>query len=86
MIVSKGQEAVSDYLKGLGLSRFKLSCVEVNGKHTKFNIYDPAGANCGQITVNTKDVICLVRDTWRGNVDWNYKVNDLHFYLTEWGG
>lgn len=83
--MAKGQEAVSEYLKGLGLSRFKLSCVSVNEHHTVFNIFDPAGANCGQITVNTTDVIALVRDTWRGNIDWNNRVNDLYFYLTEWG-
>jgi hypothetical protein len=54
------------------MKRFKLRCEDSNEHHTKFTLFDAAGANCGRITVRTEDVWDLIgKFNWDGTVDWN---------------
>lgn len=55
---------------------FSLDCVDWNSQHVKFRVFDRRGANCGEITILTEDVVEFVRDTWCGNVQWNGKLPD----------
>lgn len=50
---------------------YKLSCREWNPYHVKFNVFDPTGANCGELTVLASDVENFVQHSWRGNIFWN---------------
>lgn len=58
------------------MKSFKISCIESNPKHTKFNIFDSHGANCGTITILTSEVEDFVdsRFNWAGSIDWNGKI------------
>ncbi len=51
--------------------KFKLSCISSNSRHTVFTVFDSRGANCGQLTVLTDDVILFVSRNWAGDVSWN---------------
>ena len=51
--------------------QFRLSCLEVNQRHTKFNVFDPHGANCGTLTLLTKEVKDFLRFDWNAEIDWN---------------
>jgi len=51
--------------------KFKLSCLETNSRHTKFNVFDRRGANCGTIVILTDDVVEFVSKNWNGDVWWN---------------
>jgi hypothetical protein len=51
---------------------FKLSCISWDEVHVKFNLFDPAGANCGQICIRTADVEAFIgRRNWQGMIQWN---------------
>jgi hypothetical protein len=51
---------------------FKLSCIEWNSVHVKFNLFDPSGANCGQVCIRTEDVEKFIgKRNWVGTVAWN---------------
>jgi len=53
------------------MNKFKLSCVEWNGRHVKFNVFDPYGANCGQLTLLATDIVVFIQQVWKGSVFWN---------------
>ncbi len=55
------------------MKKFTLSCLSTNPTHTKFQIYDPHGANCGEITVLSEDAEKFVAFNWSGTVLWNGK-------------
>ena len=51
---------------------FKLSCTSWNDAHVKFNLFDPAGASCGQICIRTEDVEKFIHSrNWAGTIQWN---------------
>jgi len=52
-------------------TQYNLSCIEWNGKHVKFNVFDTTGANCGLLTVDALDVIHFVSKSWSGDIAWN---------------
>ena len=54
--------------------RYKLDCQEWNDRHVKFVVFDPKGANCGMLTVETQDVINFVQHSWGGDIFWNGKM------------
>lgn len=51
--------------------KFKLDCFESNGFHTRFKVFDPRGANCGELCILTQDAASFVADNWNGLVFWN---------------
>ncbi len=51
--------------------KFKLRCDSTNSMHTRFTMFDQVGANCGNITVRTADVLDFIAHDWAGDVDWN---------------
>lgn len=53
------------------MTKYKLDCIEWNVKHVKFRVFDPAGANCGFLTIESSDVINFVQNSWNGDVFWN---------------
>ena len=55
----------------MGGKQFKLSCREWNRSHVHFTVFDPVGANCGNITVRTEDALMFVSHSWDGIVEWN---------------
>lgn len=72
--MSKGQAAVDEHLERvMSPNRWKLDCLHVNPAHCVFRIFDPHGANCGQVTLNCADVPDFISDVWRGSVNWNGK-------------
>jgi hypothetical protein len=53
------------------MKRFKLVSVEINDQHTKFSLFDPAGANCGFITILSEDVPDFISQwNWNGTLEW----------------
>ena len=52
------------------MKKFKLTCTFSNPGHTRFTLFDYEGANCGQLTLRTKDVDYFL-DAWLGDIDWN---------------
>lgn len=56
--------------------QFKLRCDSSNSKHTRFTMFDPAGANCGSICINTCDVVPFMGQDWNGEIDWCFIVPD----------
>jgi hypothetical protein len=61
---------------------FTLTCLESNTRHTKFNVFDPTGANCGTLTILTDDVVGFIQRSWKGNINWDGKMpdDDAHPY------
>jgi len=53
------------------MNHYKLNCTSWNGQHVRFTVFDPKGANCGEICVLTGDVFNFIRSSWRGDVFWN---------------
>lgn len=53
------------------MSNWKLNCVSVNPIHTRFVVFDPHGAWCGEITLLTSDVLDFAQHVWNGVVNWN---------------
>jgi len=58
------------------MKSFLIRCENWNREHTKFSLFDPAGANCGFITIRTQDLSAFI-DTknWNGRIDWNGKLS-----------
>jgi len=52
---------------------YKLSCMDWNSRHVRFALYDPFGANCGEISVLSGDVQNFISNSWSGDVLWNGK-------------
>lgn len=50
---------------------FKLSCISTNVKHTRFDLFDSEGANCGQITILTIDIVYFIGRAWNDSIEWN---------------
>ena len=50
--------------------KFTLTCIGTNPKHTRFNLFDMTGANCGTICIQTKDIIPFIARAWADNVQW----------------
>lgn len=48
----------------------KFKCTDINERHSKFNLYDKAGANCGHIAILTTELTEFAA-LWRGTIDWN---------------
>lgn len=67
--------------------KYKLTCFEWNFGHVKFNLFDPTGANCGQITVCALDMINFLQNSWKGNIDWDGKMPEwLYGKESDWPG
>ena len=56
--------------------RYKLDCISWNSEHVKFNLFDRQGANCGVITVATRDVFYFLQAAWKGEIVWNDRMPD----------
>ena len=50
---------------------FRLSCINTNLVHTKFNLFDFTNVSCGLITIRTKDVPEFIDHNWTGDIQWN---------------
>jgi hypothetical protein len=50
---------------------FKLRCEAIGQVHARFTLFDPEHANCGVLTILTKDLSDFVYYSWKGRVDWN---------------
>jgi len=55
------------------MRKYKINCTEWNSRHVKFNVFDPAGANCGRLTIATGDTRNFVKYSWNGYVSWEGK-------------
>ena len=55
------------------MKRWKLSCVEVNDMHIKWNLFDTHGVNCGTVTVLRTEVVDFLQQ-WHGAIEWNNKI------------
>jgi hypothetical protein len=51
--------------------KYKLTCTSWNTAHVKFNLFDPTGANCGQICIHALDLINFLQNSWKGEIFWN---------------
>ena len=56
--------------------KFELVCLESNHKHTRFALFDPIGANCGQLAIRTEDLIPFAVQNWNGTVDYRGLIPD----------
>lgn len=56
-------------------SHFRLSCAAVNARHVSFALFDPAGANCGTVTILRADAKRFIAEDWRGDVSWNGRLD-----------
>lgn len=59
------------------MPKYNLSCFDSNLQHTKFNMFDATGANCGRLTILTEDVVNFLTNNWKGNIDWNGMIPDV---------
>ncbi len=57
-------------------NKFELVCLESNHKHTRFVVFDTAGASCGKLCIRTQDLIPFVVANWSGNVDYRGLIPD----------
>jgi hypothetical protein len=51
--------------------KYKLTCTSWNTAHVKFNLFDPTGANCGNLCIHALDVVNFLQNSWRGDILWN---------------
>lgn len=63
--------------------RYKIRCIDWNDQHVKFNVFDTKGANCGVLTIETKDVTNFVTQAWNGAIFWDGKVPFIFDYAKE---
>lgn len=62
-----------DWTEAIMDRKYRLECKHIDLMHTRFALYDPTGANCGNIIVLTSDARNFISRNWNGNVDWNDK-------------
>lgn len=56
--------------------KYKLRCNKYNNRHVEFSVFDgtQARANCGTLTILTKDCVNFLQNAWKGDIDWDNKI------------
>lgn len=52
---------------------YTLDCIDWNDQHVKFRVFDHTGANCGFLTILTRNVRNFVGRCWNSDIRWNDK-------------
>jgi hypothetical protein len=58
------------------MKHYKLTCLNWNTMHIRFAVFDPIGANCGEITILASDAVNFLQNAWKGDIFWDGKIPD----------
>lgn len=67
-------------------TEYKLTCTKSDRCYTHFTLYDRKNLindltrnSCGNITIDTRDLIHFIKHTWNGDIDWcgNYPSEEI---------
>lgn len=68
-------------------AKYRLRCQDWNPTHVRFAVFDPKGANCGELCVEASDVFRFLRTAWNGDLYWNgHLPEDAVAHSDKYGG